>query len=295
MLPPHLLQRSGELWLTYVDRLSEWETTVRTLPPEDAEKFVKRLIVERAVQDKRDAVRKQRNKEDAEFLQRIEERRSTPSRFQNCELHPVTLNTVNFEFHEMSYFCNDCWRGICPLCFGSCCRNHNVWTVEAIIRGVEDSITRAQEQRCVFIREEERKILALNAVRERCLAWDDKDNFRQAQLGVKRCNQRINLSDQYIETLRSELSFLTSRFHLPCVGNSKSASALDLKEWFQRRGVGFGANSSDKLIINFKPDIVDPSPHDVTEAFTQRALVLYDEPADDDTPPVLIAIEPQKS
>lgn len=32
-LPPHLRQVPGELWLTYIDRLSNWETRVRDFWP----------------------------------------------------------------------------------------------------------------------------------------------------------------------------------------------------------------------------------------------------------------------
>lgn len=114
------------------------------MPPEEAERFVKRLIVERAVLDKRMEVSHKRHKEDEAFLAEIEERRANPQPYETCELHPVTMKTVNFQYHSISYFCTECWRGICPLCYGSCCRNHNVRTIETILRGVEDSITKGR-------------------------------------------------------------------------------------------------------------------------------------------------------
>ena len=138
--------------------MSQWETTVRTLPPDDAEKFVKRLRVERAVYDRRDQMARQRQAEDASFVRKVEERRALAEDYQTCELHPVTLKTVNFAHHCMSYYCIDCWRCICPLCYGSCCRNHHVRTIETILRGVEDSITRGQEQRNLLIREEDKAL-----------------------------------------------------------------------------------------------------------------------------------------
>lgn len=292
-LPAFLQQNVGELFLTYVDRLLMWETKVRTLPPDEAEKFVKRLMVERAVQDRRMEVSQKRQQEDTNFLCKMEERRSKPEGYQNCEIHPITLKTVNFQHHALSYFCTDCWRGACPLCFGSCCRNHNVRTIETILRGVEDSIVRGQEQRNALIKAEEKKRLALNNMRERILAEGDRESARQVQLGIKRCNDRISSSDEYVETLRAQMRFLESHFHSPCVGNSKGVAATSLKEWFQSHGVGADWQGPD---LSSRLGIVDDVPDDETEALTKQALLLLENPVnDDDMPPMLIAIDPLKT
>jgi hypothetical protein len=288
LLPPHLQQNTGELWLTYLDRLMMWETKVRTMPPDEAEKFVKRLIVERAVHDRRMQLSNKRHEEDNNFLCKMEERRSKPEPYLNCEAHPVTLKTVNFQHHALSYFCTDCWRGICPLCFGSCCRNHNVRTIETILRGVEDSIAIGQEQRNLLIREEEKKRMALNTMRERMLMEDNKDGAKQVQLALKRCNDRISSSDEYVETLRAQMKFLECHFHLPCLGNPKGVAATRLKDWFQAHGVGADWKGPD---LSLKPRIVDDAPDDETEALIKEAVLLSQEdPYDDDTPPMLIAI-----
>ena len=146
--------------------------------------------------DKRMEVSDRRHREDERFLCKMEERRANPEAAPNCEVHPVTLMTVNFQHHALSYFCTECWRGVCPLCFGSCCRNHNVRTIETIIRGVEDSIARGQEQRNLLIRAEEKKRVALSTMRERMIADGDKEGAKRAQIGIKRCNDRIASSDE---------------------------------------------------------------------------------------------------
>ena len=263
---------------------------VRTLPPEEAERFVKRLIVERAVLDKRMEVSHKRHEEDELFLANIEKRRANPQPYETCELHPVTMKTVNFQYHSISYFCTDCWRGICPTCFGSCCRNHKVQTIEIILRGVEDSITKGQEQRKLLIREEEEKKKALSAMRERKTEEGDKEGAKQVLAAIKRCNERIASSDEYVETLRAQFKFLEGHFHLPCVGRANSIACTRVKEWFQSHGVGadwVGPNLS--LPVHA---IVDPAPDDETEALTKQALALSDNPADDDMPPMLIPIGP---
>jgi hypothetical protein len=292
-LPPYLQQIVGELWVTYVDRLSQWETKVRTMPPDEAEKFVKRLIVERAVADKRAEVSHRRRQEDNNFLLKMDERRANPEPYENCEIHPLSLKTVNFQHHALSYFCTECWRAICPLCYGSCCRNHSVRTIETILRGVEDSIARGQEQRNVLIREEEKKRSALMTLRERLLAEGNKDEAKRIPLCIKRCNERIASAEEYVETLRAQLKFLQCHFNLPGVGNAESTAAVRLKEWFQAHGVGADWQGPN---LSVKPDIVEPPPDDETEALTRQALALGNEPVDDDdTPPMLIAIEPQKT
>ena len=265
--------------------MHQWETKVRTLPPDEADKFVKRLVVERAVHDKREEVNRNRMNENDAFLHRVEERRAKPDEYQPCELHPITIKTVNFMHHAMSYYCIDCWRGICPLCYGSCCRNHHVRTIETILRGVEDSITRGQEQRKELIKEEEKKKAALSTMRERLLADGDKEGVRQQQLGIKRCNERIASSDEYVETLRAQLKFLESTFHLQGVGNSKGMAAQMLQEWFKSHGVGADWQGQDLAV---RPNIVDPAPDDETEAVTKQALELS--LIDDDEPPMLIVI-----
>ncbi len=291
-LPPHLQQVVGELWVTYVDRLSQWETKVRTMPPDEAEKFVKRLIVERAVQDRRQEVSNRRRQEDNDFLSRMEERRANPDPYENCELHPLSLKTVNFQHHALSYYCTECWRAICPLCYGSCCRNHSVRTIETIIRGVEDSIARGQEQRNLIVREEEKKRVALSAMRERMTSEGNKDGAKQVLLGVKRVNERIASAEEYVETLRAQLKFLESHFNLPGVGNCEGIAAIRLKEWFLAHGVGEGSTCPSP---SQSRELVEPPPDDETEAMTRRALAFGSDAVDDDMPPMLIAIGPQKT
>jgi hypothetical protein len=261
------------------------------MPPAEAERFVKRLIVERAVLDKRMEVSLKRHKEDEAFLAGMEERRANPQPYEICELHPVTLKTVNIQHHSISYFCTECWRGICPLCYGSCCRNHrDVRTIETILRGVEDSIAKGQESRKLLIREEEEKKKALSLMRERKLEEGDKEGAKQVLLGIKRCNDRIASSDEYVETLLAQFRFLEGHFHLPCVGRADGIACSRLKEWFQSHGVGadwVGPNLS--LLVH---GIVDPAPDDETEAMTKQALALSDQPGDDDMPPLLIPIGP---
>ena len=49
----------------------------------------------------------------------------------------------------------------------------------------------------MLIREEDKKKLALTTVRERLLAEGDKEGARRQQLGIKRCNERLQSSDEY--------------------------------------------------------------------------------------------------
>jgi hypothetical protein len=263
------------------------------MPPDEAEKFVKRIIVERAVADKRAELSHRRRQEDNNFLLQMEERRANPEPYENCELHPLSLKTVNFQHHTLSYFCTECWRAVCLLCYGSCCRNHSVRTIETILRDLEDAIARGQEQRNVVIKEEEKKRNALSAMRERMLAEGDKDGPKQVLLGVKRCNERIASAEDYVETLRAQLKFLKCHFNLPGVGNPESVAAVRLKDWFQAHGVGIDWQGPD---LSVKEEIVEPPPNDATEALTQQALSLCSEPVDDDDmPPMLIAIGSQKA